>query len=533
MVRRRPSRIGVRLFAFNLLVLFVPVAAIFYLDVYEERLLDTQERGMVQQARLAAAALGTAAEFDGARAAAMLTALGQHTEARIRVFDVSGQVIADTARLGARLQPVPGEEYIQLGTKRSRYLYQLGARLVGIRDSVANWIWPRGPDLRVEPLAEGPPREVRTALAGRYGAAARQTAGQRSLTLNSAVPIHRNGSVAGAVVVSQSTFRILQALYEVRLRLFQIVLISLGVAALLTRIASSTIVNPIVRLARTAAALTARQTELSGRFAQVNRTDEIGDLARNLEALAERLDGQIKLLEAVAADVAHEFKNPLASIRTAAETIESVESAEDRQRFIRMLLRDVDRLEALVDGVREFARIDAELSTAERQSVDVVDLLRNIVTGRRMTGASTLHLQAVDRPVLVSGSRHRLHQLFENVVDNALSLSPADSQVDVRLTVTGGECVVVVADRGPGIPEAHMERIFERFFSYRPGSDRRSHMGLGLPIANRVATSYGGVITARNRPEGGAEFEIRLPLATIALGPSLLVRAKSREAVTS
>src|SRR5918993_1203375 len=273
--RRRPSRIGLRLFAFNLLVVFVPVAGILYLDVYESRLLETQERGMIQLARMAAASI-EGGELLGERSMATFARLDDRGDSRIRVYDAQGALVA----------------------------------------------------------------------------ASRQSAGQRSLTLSSAVPIRSGVHVVGAVVVSQSTFRILQALYDVRLRLFEIVLLSLAVATALTWIASSTIVNPILRLKEGAAALTSRRGGLGGVFNQVRRKDEIGDLARSLEQLAARLDAHIKLLESFAADVAHEFRNPLAAIRTAAETMAESTDEQERQRFFVMLRRDVDRLGGLVSGGR-------------------------------------------------------------------------------------------------------------------------------------------------------------------------------------
>ncbi len=207
-----------------------------------------------------------------------------------------------------------------------------------------------------------PAPEVRTALEGKYGAATRPTPGQRSLTLNSAVPIKSGGTVTGAVVVSQSTFRMLQALYSLRLRIFEIVLASVVLAALLSALMSATIVRPLVKLRSAAVSLAERRAPLSGTFNVVARRDEIGDLARALEELASRLDGHIRLLESFAADVSHEFRNPLASIRTAAEMLVAAEDPADRSRFFDMLTRDVDRLERLVAGVRELARIDTQLS---------------------------------------------------------------------------------------------------------------------------------------------------------------------------
>lgn len=515
LLRRRPSRIGVRLFAFNLLVVFVPLAGLWYLDVYESQLLQAQERGMVHQARLVAAALASA-ESDEVRwrqAAALFASIEEQGDARIQVFDVSGRLVQDSIRHAKSDPPRVPDVYIQVPDRRRRVLYRIGVRLVQLRDAIPGTlvrVFSRremGPST-VVPQDRRP--EVQAALAGRYGASSRRTPGQRSMTLSSAVPVRQGGTIVGAVVVSQTTFRILQALYAVRLRLFEIVLVALLAAVLLTRLASSTIVNPIVRLQQAAAALTSRRGALGGVFARVDRKDEVGDLARSLEELARRLDAHIKLLESFAADVAHEFRNPLAAIRTAAETIAGADGVEERQRFLSMLVRDVDRLERLVEGVREMARIDAQLSTEARAPVDIGVLLTHIVEGRRSMQDRPIRYQRSAAPLLVNASPDRLSQVFENLIENALSFS-GEHPVDIDAAADGGFCVVRITDRGPGIPPEHLDRIFDRFFSYRPASDRRGHMGLGLAIARTIVDGYGGRISASNRAGAGAAFEVRLP----------------------
>jgi two-component system sensor histidine kinase ChvG len=244
----------------------------------------------------------------------------------------------------------------------------------------------------------------------------------------------------------------------------------------------------------------------------VDRKDEIGDLARSLEALAARLDAHIKLLESFAADVSHEFRNPRAAIRTAGETVAAADSIEDRERFRSMLLRDVDRLEGLVSAVRELARIDTEVSSERRTIVDLGVLLKSVADGRQEVFGAPVKLQLPPGPIRVSASTDRLTQVFENLIDNAASFSPSGSSVEVEAAAHAGRCQVTVRDRGPGIPDGHLERVFDRFFSYRPDSDRREHMGLGLAIAKAIVTGYGGTIAAKNRPGGGAEFVVELPL---------------------
>ena len=520
----KPSRIGPRLLVFHLLLVFLPVAGILYLEVYESQLLDAQERSMVQQGRLVAAALGDRDALTGDAATALLRRLGQRGDARIRIYDANAILLADSVRIpelqaGDRASPDTSGDYerdkSRLGGIRQRFLYRVGAWLVSIRRALRSAMTrssrvasPSSSGSNPE-LTASPEPELVAALAGRYGPAVRATPGQRSLTLTSAVPIRSGDRVIGAAVVSQTTFRILQALYQVRLRIFEIVVASFALAAVLGLLVSATIVRPLVRLRRAALAAADRRGT-PGSFGRVKRRDEIGDLARTLEELTTRLEAHIRLLESFAADVSHEFKNPLASIRTAAEMIAGSDAAADRDRLLAMLTKDVDRLERLVSGVRELARIDAQLAHEAIEMVDLSALLRQMADGFVQQGR---RVQLTAPPsLLVRATPDRLAQVFENLLHNAFGFAPDDSTVEIAAAAADRTCVITVSDRGSGIPPAHLDRVFERFFTYRPGDDaRREHTGLGLAIARAIVEGYGGTIAASNRDGGGAVFEVRLP----------------------
>jgi two-component system, OmpR family, sensor histidine kinase ChvG len=498
-----------RLLAFNLLVLFLPGAALFYLDVYESRLLRELERSMVQRGRLAAAAVSGAATIDASAAAGILRRLGDDGDARLRIYDGRGDLLADSNRLRApHPSTAAASEYDALPGIRERALYRFGAFVAAIR--------PRRS--RVATAAGDQPTDtIRSALAGNYGAATRLTPGQRSMTLFSSVPIRSDdGAVIGAVLVSQTTFRALQALYAVRLRVFEIVVASMIVAVALTAVAAATVVRPLERLRREASDIAARRTRLPGRFADVRRRDEVGDLARSLQELTTRLDEHIRAVERFASDVSHEFRNPLASIRSAAEMASGAADRAERDRFLQMLTRDVDRLERLVSGVRQLALIDAEVEQEPLESIDVGALLGQVVDGVRLADPNRAPIALVvsAKQAIVRATADRVVQVLENVLANALSFAPPDTTVDVSLDRTAdGCCRIAIADRGPGIPPAHLDRVFDRFFSYRPDpSGDRTHTGLGLSIARTIVHGFGGTISAGNRSGGGACFVILLPL---------------------
>ena len=508
--------------AFNLLLVFLPAAGFLYLDVYETQLLRAQEHSMVQQGRILAAALSERDGVGSDDAEDILLEMGQRITARIRVLDSEGRLLADSSQLGPRREP--GDDPVaELAGPRSRWLYRLGAGLFRLHDRVFGGSASEAVSRDFySPDAPFQGAEVKAALAGRYGAATRISPGQRSVTLYSAIPVRRAGAVVGVALVSQSTLRLLQDLYEVRLAVFQVFLASVAVAVVLSLLVSTTIARPLRRLQREASALLDRRGRITGRFRGSARRDEIGDLARALEELSQRLEQRIGFIESFAAELTHTFKNPLASIRSATEMLSESEDAGDRERFLRMVEQAVARLEHLLSTVREISMIDSQLEEEERTEVRLGQLLLELVEGFRLrgTGMLTYELELPDQDVRVSASPERLVRVFENVLDNARSFSPERGTVWVRLARRADLALVTIRDQGPGIPEQHLDQIFARFFSFRdeagegPGMDapagNSEHTGLGLAIARAIIDGYGGTISARNSTDGGAIFEIRL-----------------------
>ena len=505
----RLPRIAVKLLLFNVLLVFLPLAGVFSLRTLERQLLDVQERSMVQQGRLVAAAL-SGGTLDAASARALIERLGGHSESRIRVVDPREKVLADSAAIplerGAADSSSSKSSSKTGGLKsgaplaRKSLLYRFGA-------AVWRWLEP----LRREPQsAESgsdvtPRTVVSRALQGRYAATLQESAGQRSLTLYSVLPIRAGGDgpVTGAVIVSQSTSRILAALWRVRLNVFKVFVYSVIAAAILSLLFATTIARPLVRLRDEADDLLDHRGRLKRPFRGSHRNDEIGDLTRALEKLTARLERHLALVESLPADVSHEFKNPLASIRSAAELLARTDDEGEKQQLGATIDKEVARLSRLLNGVREVSKIDAALDTEAAQPVDVRGVVSEVVDRNRV---------AVDlpaQPVVVSASEERLAQAVRNIVDNAMSFS---ERVAVTVREHDHHALIRVDDEGPGIPPEHLQRIFDRFFSFRE-EHRADHDGLGLAIARAVVDGYGGSITASNREHGGARFEVRLPLA--------------------
>lgn len=523
----------VRLLLFNVLLVFLPAAGFLYLDVYERELLEAQERAMVQQGRHLSAALSDRGDLDPAMAEGLLRRLDRRTDARLRILGPGGTLLADSAALGPRRAPAPpspsrydSAPASAAGT-RERIAYRIGAWIYNLPGRVELLLGAPQPE-PPETFYDHPGEpvlgtEVQAALAGRYGATTRRTPGQRSLTLYSAIPVRDEGRVVGAVLVSQSTYRLLAALYEVRLGIFRVFLASMAAAVVLTLLVSTTIARPLRRLRDEANDLLDRRGRLRGRFRGSSRKDEIGDLARALEELTRRLEAHLAFIESFASDVSHELKNPLAAIRAATELLAEVEDPADRQRFLGLVQKEVARMEGLLSGVREVTEIDARLDAEAAGPVALDALVREVVGSRclRADNAVKVNLHQAPERLVVRASAERLTQVLDNLLDNAASFSPDGEAVEVRVIRDGDTAVVTVDDRGPGIPESHLDRIFDRFFTWRPdeppGRDardgRNGHTGLGLAIVKAIVDGYGGSIAVRNRPEGGARFEVRLPMA--------------------
>ena len=469
---------------------------------------------MVQQGRVLAAALSERDALDATLVEPILIRLRQRTPSRLRVIGPDRRLVSDTSQLGPRREPKTRDDALDDESLRTSWLYQLGSSLFRLVDYVMSG--PR-PDIGEEFYSAERPfdgAEVQLALEGQYGAATRvTTGGQRSVTLYSALPIESGGEVVGAVLVSRSTFRILQDLYEVRLAIFRVLLVTVGVAAVLSLLVSTTISRPLKRLRAQAQAIVDRRGRLRGRFRGLERLDEIGDLSRALSELSSRLEERMRFIESFAADVSHEFRNPLASIRSAAEMLAEVEDPEKRARFARIVESDIARLEKLLSEVREVTLLDGtgDEEDEEPGPVDLNAVLRGVAERERYRSLE-LELELSDGKLNVAAGPDRMARVFENLIDNAADFSKGHVRVSSK--ANGREAVVRVEDDGPGIPKEHAERVFDRFFSYRADASRRGdHTGLGLAIVKAILERRGGSIRSLASSLGGTAFEVRLRLS--------------------
>jgi len=526
-------RLSTQLLAFNLLLLFLPLASLLYLDTYEEQLLDTQEDSMIQQGRIFASSL-EGADL-AAEAAVILERLSGRVDSRIRVIDKDGRLLADSASI----QPAKS-----VSTAESDSTYALKSATVDTRGAnervlYRTVVYPLNVLRRLflppgdaydsgeyysgKTTLLGP--EVLAALQGRYGAITRlSTGGQVSVNLYSAIPIKDPGAdgVVGAVLVSRSTYGILLKLYELRLDIIKIFLFSLLAAVLISLVVSLTITIPIHKLKDEAGRVLDNSGRLGGRFTGLKRKDEIGDLSRALSELSGRLEKRIAFIDGFTADLLHELKNPLAAIRGAVDVaLDTPQDAVVSGRSLLLRIGDEElRMERLLSRLRELSRIDNRLDVETTDLVDLADLVPLVLSRYPHKDFPRVHVDfrnETHSPARVRINPDRLVQLLANPVDNAVSFSPLESRVAVTLSegsVAGIQgYLLTVTDCGPGIRPSSLPRIFDRFYSDRAEVDVDAHTGLGLAIVKAIAEGYGGACAIENLQQGGCRFSLVIPKA--------------------
>ena len=296
-----------------------------------------------------------------------------------------------------------------------------------------------------------------------------------------------------------------------------IVLLALVISTLLSLFLAQTIVRPLRELVQ--AAVRVRQ----GRDRQVEvprlpqRRDEIGMLARSISDMTAALRQRIDAVEHFAADVAHEIKNPLASLRSATESLGKVEDPALRAQLLEIATHDVRRIDRLVTEISDASRIDAEMSRTEFEPVDLAQLLCTIAENRAARDENEgrqLEISGADRPARVMGVPVRLERVIQNLLDNAVSFSPPGGRIWADIVQREDWITLTICDEGPGIPEGKREKVFQRFHSDRPAEeDFGNHSGLGLAIARTIAEAHDGTLLATSRRDGqsGACLELGLP----------------------
>jgi two-component system sensor histidine kinase ChvG len=532
-----------RIIVLNLAGLLVLVVGILYLNQWRAGLIDARVQSLRVQGEIIAAAIAASATVDSdvisvtpdrllelqagnvsplsyfdpslefpispERVAPLLRNLITPTRTRARIYDQQGLLILDSDNIYARGEVIRQ----QIDTSKTQHFFLLDWWNAAVA-------WAPGDNFSKyqEYGADEGTRypEVASALQGAPADFVRVD-DHNQLVVSVAVPVQRMRAVVGAILLSTAPGDIDSVVSQERWSILRIALIAAAVQIALSLLLAGTIAGPMRRLSAAAERVQTAGNARAEIPDLTDRPDEIGHLSGALRRMTDALYNRIEAIERFAADVAHELKNPLTSLRSAVETLPLAKRPEDRARLNDIIQHDVKRLDRLITDISSASRLDAELARESAEQVDIEKLAEamvgiqkdvaagrgvNVVMGRRLGRGSTM----------IAGHESRLAQVFANLIDNAVSFSPPDGTVTVAVSTETDMIVVTVSDEGPGIT-GDVSRIFQRFYTDRPETESfGNHSGLGLSISKQIVDAHKGTIKAQNRTDrSGAIFTVSLP----------------------
>lgn len=572
-----------RILILNLVGLVALVTGILYLNQFREGLIDARVQSLLVQGEIIAGAIVASASVDDdnsiiidperllelqageslsvfddtlgslefpinpERVAPILRRLITPTGTRARIYDPEGGLILDSAALYAR-GAILRFSLPTANADRGPFwqAWWDRAKLFIRRFDMPPYEEIGGGNGLVLP-------ELRSAMAGTPASLVRvNDAGE--MVVSVAIPIQRFRANLGALLLSTQGGDIDNIIFNERMSILRVFLVAAFVMVLLSILLASTIAGPVRKLSdaadRVRHSVKARETLPSFK----GRRDEIGHLATTLRGMTDALYNRMDAIERFAADVSHELKNPLTSLRSAVETLPRVTKEESRQRLLAVIEHDVRRLDRLISDISDASRLDAELAREGTAPVDLKALLEAVVgierelaqqrgiaikltflqsgkiqagkvqTGRPQAGKGQVGKGAASAAFMLEGHESRLGQVFTNILDNARSFSPDGGTIHVRLKRQDDELIADIEDEGPGLRPDMLERIFERFYTDRAEqSGYGNNSGLGLSISRQIIEAHEGSVTASNRPSedpddlekpAGARFTVRLPAAS-------------------
>ena len=529
--KRRVSPLTIKILSINVIAIFVVFTAVLHLDRYEDSLIQTELEGLERQATLFANALSEVAVARNFETLNYLSITAVQrviyrsaldSPARSRVFDTGGELLADSYRLPGRVTSVTTKP---LASVSPNIFFQkfLDKFFQDFFYSTTQQHVPNYQQHTIQ-LARAFP-EVISALRGSSIKTVKATTTGRKL-LTVAMPIRKKYKpVLGVLLLSSDDKNINVAFNSYQKELIIAVVIAIIITSALSLYLSRSITRPIRRLASAAEKI---RSDRNGRheISEVSeRNDELGDLSKALTQMTDNLWQRLDAIEKFAADVAHEIKNPLTSIRSAVETASKIKDNEKRDKLLALILDDVHRLDRLITDISDSSRLDTELSREKFTAIDIGKLLLafyELRTSQKKFGEKNLTLDIMEgnAELLILGHEIRIVQVIDNIVDNAITFSPPHGSINIVISADTKSVTITIDDQGPGIPKGKLDAIFDRFYSERPPTEKFGlHSGLGLSICKQITEAHNGEIMAENRVDQqsitkGARFIIILPRVT-------------------
>ena len=525
---RKVSPLTLKIWSINIIAIFVVLIAVLHLDRYEDSLIQSELESLEHQAELFANALSEVAVKNEPGIHSYLSSIAVQnvinrsalrSPARSRVFDTAGRLLADSQELPGRVPSVITKPLASVFPDIffqkffNDFFQQFFNSSIQVRRPIN--------EAHKIQLAHTFP-EVISALKGSSIKTVKlRETGESLLTV--AVPIQKYKRVLGVLLLSVKDEKVDAAFSSYQKELIIAVVIALVITSALSLYLSRSITKPILSLASAAEKI---KNDRSGRseIPEVSkRDDELGDLSRALIEMTNNLWQRLDAIEKFAADVSHEIKNPLTSIKSAIETATKIKDSGKRDQLLTVILDDVNRLDRLITDISDSSRLDAELSREKFEAIDIESLLLAFHQLRKFQKrfeqkSLTLNIEKGEKQLLILGHESRIVQVIDNIVNNAITFAPVNSNINISVSADTTDVKITIDDEGPGIPENKLDAIFERFYSERPAAEKFGlHSGLGLSICKQIVEAHNGKIFAKNRTGyqndiTGARFIITLPI---------------------
>ncbi len=518
------SRLTRNIFLSNLTGLIILVIGALAMNRFEEGLIDAKVDNLKSLASTITTVIGEQAtgfggtaelDVDGARQ--VLRGVNVQEGWRVRLHNKSEELVTDTETLDDTITTEALAPIIEDRPERSKQDVLREDIRGWIKDKLHNLPWRKS---RRNSLRRNLKTEIRTALEGESSYGPRFD-DEDNLIVTVSFPVQRVQQVLGVVTVESSDVgSIVTAERQALAPIIGLAFLAMFLSSLALTLFISL---PMRRLARAAEIVTRSAQKRDAIPNLSKRNDEIGDLSVVLRAMTEGLYDRINDIADFAADVAHEIKNPLTSLRSASDTLRVAKTDEQREKLIDIIQQDVSRMDRLITDISKASKVDANLARETAKTLDVREIAENIVEFYQQTrskdGPSVIDVTEIDpdKPIYIRAYETPFAQVLRNLIDNALTFSPETGTVTVLAKREDNRVVFIVDDEGPGIPQDNLETVFERFYTQRPkGASFGSHSGLGLAICRQIITAHRGTIHAENRLDAdgsilGARFIVDVP----------------------
>ena len=496
----KPRSLGARILAINFIGLLLLALGFIYVDKSEDNLIKARIEALLVQANLFAFSF----DLDPSIRENFRENLNKFIlkrqdvdkfiTTRTRIFDKNQTIIFDTSDFDNRRQNDNNKAYFDK-----------------VFEVIENYF---GRNAQVLPSEGFSSFDIDQALNGNT-VAKEYKLSNGGIIVHVTVPVYNNNEIVNALLLTTEEGDIGLILQEGRRGFIRVFIITIFVTLFLSASLSTTIARPLTRLSKAAERVT--DAGIGDTPIMDNRRDEIGTLSRSIRRMTVALQDRVSAVEAFTADVAHEVKNPLTSLQSAIETLNTSENEDEKKALILIAFKDLKRLDRLISDISSSSRLEVELAKGEFIKIDVRDILKSVI---EVTESTIIKKYGVDieyeitkENIIINGIGDKIAQVFHNLIDNALSFSEKGDSICIHLWKAKNAAVVEIKDNGPGIPKESLIKVFDRFYTYRPNDKSfGNNSGLGLSICKQIIKTHGGSIVAGNKENGGAIFTVTLPL---------------------